>query len=210
MKFLYRADNIFNNELLATNPEAGLFSRLIKQGDPLYLEKVNLRKALAAHVNPIHKETAGYMQSHFLSFTEDREIAFRYLQGEKGDELIRSGGNTTHYLFRLDIGLKKETTNRGVYELKYQCTLARGGGQNCLHGYAEHNALLFNLVELIGENREFHGMHDILAIAKRDAEWLVLPYDPMDDLVGHSARIYPTEILTNEPFETVHSALMGI
>lgn len=200
---LYRADNHHNNPLLLHFEGNGLFSNLINGGNPAYIDQKDIHEAGRVHVfQKDELESGEYKKSHFLSFTSDIDVAYKYLSGRNKKPIYKAKKTgATHYIFELDISNMDDTVISGIYELDYQCLHVKGKKgwmlcEKCANDRKGHKLQIINVVELLKSERGFKRFHKALDNALRDSEWLVRSLDPMPHPgKGYSARIRESDIL---------------
>ncbi len=120
-------------------------------------------------------------QSHFLSFSANKETAIRYgLHGEIGktEELFES--YVEYYeddqLWKFAIielntsNIKVSMLEKGVYEGLYKPSLTKFSHLNTLY-----RILLIDVVDFLVSSSEADNISYSIANAERDEEWLILP-----------------------------------
>jgi hypothetical protein len=152
---------------------AGLFTMLANGGNPYLVERIGLHQAIRNHIVPDGKLNG----THFLSFSASEERASFYatnrhpttvdvLRADLSDATL--WGWTAYVLFRLDVANKSPHENTpGFYRLDY--------ARNC-------RALLVDAITYLSNSPATDAHHaEALRCARRDAEWLVLPLDAIED-----------------------------
>ena len=227
---LFRGDNKFNQ---FTRPDLyrydGLRSKAFGSGsDPAYLDKNGLIESLRQHIRPLkdsYHDNSFYEKTEFISFSEDIERSIFWLTDKNGLKLkeLEEPYSETRYLFTIDIP-DNELIQRsyGIYSYRFNCNFKLKtsntpslllqatehlmyGTNDCelCHGkWKTHEIVLINAVEYLqlGGSEKFSGA---LEYAKNDKEWLVLPFDAMEEGGFKYARIPRANFWTVKHFTTI-------
>jgi hypothetical protein len=196
---LYRGDNKnnINDNFFDLLYYQGIFTNLIKNGNPNYLEKNGFLKAINQHIKSTKEQF--HKVSHFLSFTENENTAKKFARRNKNFELIECERlKASCFIIEFDIN-KLEKLDDGFYKFTYFCDYSnfteneiskiefKPGCNYCQNGRREHLIYFFKCSEFI---KSFCIKDkDIFEKAIKNEEWLLLPYDYLIDLNGVSAMI---------------------
>ena len=201
---LYRGDSIFNdNTLPGQYRTEGIRSKTFGKGDPAYIKREGLISAIRKHVRPnrsIPSDLAYYDTTDFISFSENGDRALYWLS-RRGTVTLQPTNEPykeTSYLFVLQIDLKKaDYLGDGIYSYAYKCnpqlrkpdapdmmtaiaaaaSIAQGC-EVCQGGTVAHQLLLIDSEQYLrSKNDATLAKH--IEFAHNDAEWLVLPADPI-------------------------------
>jgi len=153
----------------------GLWTRLANGGNPYAIQQFGLAEGVGRHI--ARPET--FSKTHFLSFTSQESVALRFACSppvEDPDDVAKAIGSdeewqfTKYAVFKLRAS-ERERLSEGIYRLRYNT------GAN--------TAILIDAVEyLVGLPRSVTDddkFRQALALARNDAEWLVLPADVIPD-----------------------------
>lgn len=207
-KYLYRGDKYGNPTLPEMHYKDGLHSKLIQSGNPAYINKNGIYKSINSHIAPQKEdEVSFYKTSHFLSFSESIEIAKFYAADKKPHEMIETSKyRERRYLFTFNLEETKiEQNSEFVFTINFKCnrqlieplsfdTLELLGLRKSKCKYCElndlfHTLLVLDVVSILKAHPDFKTDNNVLNNAKRDKEWLVLPYDYKSELYGYSSKI---------------------
>lgn len=220
---LYRGDSLFNdNTLPGQYRTEGIRSKTFGKGDPAYIKREGLISAIRKHVRPnrsILADLAYYDTTDFISFSENGDRALYWLS-HRGTVKLQPTNEPyaeTGYLFVLEVDLAKaDYWGDGIYSYTYRCnphlrepdapdmmtaiateaSIAQGC-EVCQAGDIAHQLLLINSEQYLrGQNDPTLAKH--IEFAHNDAEWLVLPADPL-----HSGFLY-ARIPRSEIWEVLH------
>jgi len=197
---LYRGDKYYN---VATEPGRfwfdGIRAKSFGKGDPAYIKKAGLLKAIRQHIHhPGKADVSYYDATDFISFSTDQARAM-YWVSDKGQLLLTTCSEPyreTRYVFRMDIP-DNDLISRGdgIYMYSFVCNQALRKSNvaawqgieipyytNCplCQGGLGHQILLVDTVKYLSINRKDESESDALKLATEDSEWLVLPNDPLD------------------------------
>ncbi|SFD85681.1 hypothetical protein [Thermophagus xiamenensis] len=196
---LFRADkknNTTRPEKFATD---GLLSKQINGGDPLFFN-YGWTKQIKNHIEGVQNI---FETTSFLSFSENEKLVRNYyLKGNKEKEVESSSFDEAEaYIFSANFEKKQlQEIYDGIYFFEYKCNYQRFkeylsfksayvGCETCnkIPNY-KHRLLIINAVTFLSKlnNKNFN---DALKNAQRDAEWLLMPIDPMLDGTGFQSRI---------------------
>lgn len=215
---LYRGDSIFNDKTLPGQYRTeGIRSKTFGKGDPAYIQREGLISAIRKHVRPnrsLPTDLAYYNTTDFISFSESRDRALYWLsrRGTLTLEPAVVSYSETSYLFMLEVDMAKaEHWGGGIYSYTYHCnprlrqpdapdmmtaiataaSIARGC-EVCRGGMVDHQLLLVNSEQYLRNQRD-PSLDKHIKFAHNDAEWLVLPADPIHSGFLH-ARIPRSDI----------------
>lgn len=212
MKFLrlYRADKKGN----ITKPEvfysSGLISKQINSGDPKALEKYGWTSLIKSHIQPSQNEIYLYDTSCFLSFSNEEQLAYKYLKGRSNrmynpiNQILEAEG----YLFEIIIEKSDlQEIGNGVYYYEYKCNMQRDLHFTTQFPVPPSNS--FTSCKLCNETNSYHGIIIIDCVkylnkeiesspslknayenAKNDKEWLIMSLDPFPE-GGRTSLIPP-------------------
>ena len=234
--YLFRGDCRDNGEVIKHFRMAGLHTRLINGGNPQYVTEVGLLEAIRVHIAPQISERDLQQKSHFISFTSNREKALFYASSGESEKLVECKSYTeSRYIFSFDTSQSVIVNEDvGIYTLSYesQPTAIEPDSQSFndlilfvafknelqKKGTTKHTLCLLDVVTYLKAYPQYQTSPEALKNAERDSEWLVLPTDHIEGLVGYSANIprsslwsYQCLRLTSEssrdPNETVNLGL---
>jgi hypothetical protein len=221
---LYRGDFVHN---ILTSPGRfrcdGITAKSFGKGDPKYIEKNSLLKAIQQHIDPKTKEDKRYYNvTDFLSFSTNFERA-QYWATNKNTLILNPCDEEyleTRYLFTLNINeqeLQPLSTTQGIYKYNYQCNpnlkksnspnpienaiIRRDSCEVCNLNGKLHSIILIDTVKYLTQFPNAQNCQGALSLAKIDEEWLILPNDPMRN--GRSSRIHRAEFWNVELFNVV-------
>lgn len=216
---LYRGDRFANEHTMPGRYRFdGLHAKSFGRGDPAYIRREGLIKAVRQHINhPKPGDQAYYDVSDFISFSRDKDRALFWLR-DKGKWLLRPCTvpyTETRYLFTMripqhELVLKDE----GIYTYSFYCdTLMREPNADtlidrafsgtidcpCVRSDTQHSIVLIDAVQFIKAHYDAATSADALALASQDQEWLVVPYDPLPPR-GRPSRIQRAAFWSAELF----------
>jgi hypothetical protein len=215
-EYIYRGDRRGNRQVIDHFRLAGLYTKLINNGNPAYIKEVGLFEAIRIHIAGKRSDEELKSKSHFLSFTSSRERALFYAAANGLGELIPCLPYTeSRYLFALHISTcMPKDEKQGIYTLDYESKpdaiepdsmlpddvrIAEGFKARLSNeGPRKHTLWLINAVTFLRANPHHGTSSQALTSALKDREWLVLPMDWVDRLHGYSARIPRSSIWTYE------------
>jgi hypothetical protein len=203
-KFLYRGDKKGN----ATMPEKynyGLYTKLLQRGDPAYISRKGIYQSVKNHVLPkSEEELQFYLRSHFLSFSESKEIAKWYASDKDIDEDCEAKEYPEkRYIFTFDFSrVQAKQFRKNIYDIPYSCF--NSSCEICQSRKDSHHLLILDVFSILKENPTYLTNEQALASAKRDKEWLVLPFDYRADLYGCEGTIPCSNIWSVEHFGYYH------
>jgi hypothetical protein len=174
---LYRGDDDRKQvrDLKQTLHHSQLQTNLLKGGKGHVIFESPLVELVANHVNP------GWAASHFLSFSEDKQTAFRFglhCELEEVDQMLENYveyyEQEQHWNFAL-ITISTEGINwspiaNGIYHGAYEPGLVKFKNYPGIH-----KVILINVGEAITSYKDIPGFTTVQANALRDKEWLLLP-----------------------------------
>ncbi len=173
---LYRGDGdkYSTRNLKTTAPHGYLMTNLNKGGEGRIIEEQPLVELINCHVDE------GWNTTHFLSFSEDEDTAFRFGWHIQRNQLVAkwqnyvevSGCDEWEFVISSINTAKMEVKelSTGVYEGKYQTA-------NPLHAQILpiSRIIIIDLVKFLGG---FTGFEKSKLNSFKDKEWLVLPANP--------------------------------
>ncbi|MFY0601954.1 MAG: hypothetical protein JXR03_19930 [Cyclobacteriaceae bacterium] len=173
---LYRCDSDPDGKrkLKQTFGKGEILTNLSNGGLGREIFQFPIENLIGQHVSP------GWQQTHFLSFSEDEEIALRY--STSGSEHVEYYDNDEAWDFALMIFGKSQIRNKpikeiakGIYLCYYAPLLISNQPFACiiLIDVVKHLQYQASLIE-----RNFD---TAITNAKRDKEWLILPASPFRD-----------------------------
>lgn len=217
--FLYRGDKFGNVTLPERHCVDGLHSKLIQKGNPAYITKYGIYKAINAHIFPQSKqEISFHNSSHFLSFSESIEKAKYYASDKNPNDLIEVQRYTERrYLFTFNLGrIQIEQISDYVFKALFRCNrnliepltsntpelfwLRNEKCKLCEIDGIFHTLMILNVVSILKKHPGYRANEQALINAERDKEWLVLPYDYDLKLGGFSAKIPPADFWSTKYF----------
>jgi hypothetical protein len=156
----------FGKGEILTNLSNGGFGREIFQ--------FPIENLVGQHVNP------RWQQTHFLSFSEDEEIALRY--SSSGSEYIEYYDNDEAWDFALMVFGKNQIRNKPIKEIAEGIYLCHYTPQLISNQPSASIILIDVLKHLKYQASLVIGKFDAaITNAKRDKEWLILPASPFRD-----------------------------
>ena len=223
---LFRGDKIFNEK---TKPglyrNNGLRSKAFGSGsNPENIELTGLLESIRRHIRPINNSDIEYYDvTDYLSFSESRERALYWCRDK--DSLIIDKVDDykeTRYLFILQIDdsyIRK--IGDGICMYYYSCNpklKASDSGEEphvsalrlvhnneicqiCNNQNKTHRIILINSYEYLTKNAKQAKYNGAMEFAKKDMEWLVLPFDPMGK--HRSSRIQRADFWFAEHYKAV-------
>jgi hypothetical protein len=206
--YLYRGDNIDNKLTMPGKYRSeGLFTKLINQGDPAYIDKMGLLESVRSHIKPeSDKEKVFSSTSSFLSFSSNRERALYFAACGKPDELVECQEYyEKRYLFTINTSdCQFQILQPGVFNLEYSCNrklisqnapadvgicdLRNSPCEYCGNNLTNHHLLLIDVVTFLDSNPNLEKYEGAISNAQRDFEWLIMPMDYIPKLASYSAR----------------------
>lgn len=236
-RFLYRGDTGGNKTLPERFYFDGLFSKLLQSGNPAHISKYGIYNSIKAHIAPNKKsEFDFYKKTHFLSFTECKDTALFYSSNMEPSKLISTPKyKERRYLFTFNL-FSHDTTitniSTGIYKFEYKCNrqliepnsldtpeLFSLQKENCwiCQNNTSHNLIILDIVSILGNNSKYQLNSLAFENAKRDKEWLILPFDYNNELLGYNSKIpradfWSAELfrLKSEPEKTIEESLQGM
>lgn len=224
---LYRGDNFFNEY---TDPGRfrtdGIRSKAFGKGDPAYIQREGLIESLLCHINPNHlnpKEKSYYDTTDFISFSESYDRALYWLKDRGKITLERNviPYTETRYLFSINIDMSKAIKySEGLYYYEYKCNMTlktpnapdfysilqtqliiNNGCEVCQNQSSIHRLILINSEEYLNTYKSNSKKPKALIFAKKDQEWLLLPFDEIAYGFKH-ARIPRSDIWSVDLFDS--------
>jgi len=210
---LFRGDSRSN---ILTQPELyrfdGLRSKAFGKGDPAYIDKHGLLDSVRKHIKPENSSDQDfYNKTEFISFSTDIERAKFWLSNKGKLTLSKCDEDyeETRYLFVFDIPEDKLTKKEnGIYSFHFMCnpSLKSANTNDPIFNAAKHliygtngcpicnlkdelhEIILIDTNEFLESNQE-KAIEGAMEFAKKDKEWLLLPFDVMDKNGFKYARI---------------------
>jgi hypothetical protein len=232
---LFRGDDFWNDTEPGRFWFDGLRARSFAKGDPAYIKKEGLLKAILQHIH--HPTTADknyYQATDFISFSRDKARSTMFARGVKNSVMAPCTHpyQETRYIFTMNIpDGDLVCIGDGLYTFSFRCnlTLKKANSASPMDGAIQHydtchlcqvgprhSILLVNTVEYLLQHREEEKVKDALGLATTDAEWLIFPNDPLVP-VGRSSTIPRADFWTAEIFsvagesrDPMRYAMMGI
>jgi len=235
--YLYRGDKVGNKTLPEHFYSDGLFSKLLQGGNPSHLSKEGIYNSIKAHILPITiNEFEFYKKTHFLSFSESKEIALYYTSDKKPDELIAVPKyRERRYLFSFNLfapNTRITEISQHIFQFSYQCnrnliepisfdtpelTLLQKDNCSICSANIFHNLIIFDVASILKANSKYQTSSEAYINSKRDKEWLILPFDYDSKLMGYSSRIPRADFWSAELFrlkseseKSIEESLQGI
>jgi len=223
---LYRGDNIFNER---TEPglyrNNGLRSKAFGGGSsPENIETQGLIETVRRHIKPVDSiDNSYYDVTDYISFSESIERALYWCK-DRGRLVLQPANDyeETRYLFTLRINENQKTKiGEGIYSYFFKCNYklktSDSGDQIqkaalefshniqtcpiCKNETMSHQILLINSHEYLLNYKEQEKYEGALEFAKRDNEWLVLPFDTIEK--HRTTRIPRADFWNAEHFKVV-------
>jgi len=173
-KLLYRGDSDKNNkrQLKTTLNNGFLLTGLSGGGNGREIFQSPLEKLVHKHV------AIGWNETHFLSFTTNKEKAYYYGGGEKmGYCPTCSDDNWDFALLTLDTSkfLHNTQIETGVYKASYYPV--------CLEFLPSYTVILIDIATFLKKIQQTcnDNLSKSIYNAERDKEWLIYPATPMRD-----------------------------
>jgi len=217
---LWRGSNLSSDEgTVGLYRVAGIMSRLPLGGDPDYVTRIGLWKAVGAHVTPQGEAEAQFLRSSsFISFSESESKARHYASQRGAHELEACGVyDEDAVVFEIDTSGREPRGGPGVFHLYYPCDFSRAIP---LHDTADereslqhircdfcgdtprsHSLTLIDVVRFLEGHRVAATNPRALASAADDEEWLAWPTDFVPRLRGFASMIAPSPIWTPHHFK---------
>jgi len=219
-RFLYRGDKLGNSTLPEQHFGNGLISKLINSGDPAYITKNGIYKSINAHISPnSEEELKFYRSSHFLSFSDSKEIALYYAADKKTNEMIEvKRFKERRYLFTFDLNqVIYKDYSKNVYMIQYKCNrnliepyeefdmvyqeLSKTACDLCAKNELSHSILILDVVSILKSNADYRTFTKSIENAEKDKEWLILPFDYKQELWGYSSKIPRADFWSTQYFK---------
>jgi hypothetical protein len=216
---LYRGDKRQNGTLVEKYRSAGLISKMIDGGDPMFIQRNGLIEGIKAHVDPLNENHIKFHNTtHFLSFSASYERAKYFAASGKPEQLLRCNDyEEQRCIFSLDISSRKIISDEaGLYYLEYNCNrkllqsdepaeillgiLLRNQPCNFCNKNRKHTILLIDVVKHLKNLNDKDNYSNWIKLATRDTEWLIMCTDYYADLYGNSAIIPRSNLWTAEHF----------
>ncbi len=216
---LWRGSNLgADSGTLGLYRVAGIVSRLPHGGDPDYVQRAGLWRAVGAHVTPVGEREKRFLAtSTFISFSESEDRARYYAAGRGAHGLEPCGVyEEDAVVFELNTAGRTALQTPGVYEVKFRCDLTRViplhdtederasaaaiRCEFCAGNAREHSLVLIDVVRFLEAAATAVTSPRALSSARDDKEWLVWPTDFVPRLHGFSAMIPPSTIWTSHHF----------
>jgi hypothetical protein len=190
-KILYRGDSDHHScrNLRIIQSHGCLLTNLSNSGDGREIFSTSLRNVICKHVTP------GWTKTHFLSFSECPDIAFRFATGESGKKLV-DGSVDSWDAVVIYLCKDKFTSIIEVCEGIYKCQF-NGGlpvgilGSNILriienyfNGTKTVTILLIDVATYLATLHINLDVEKQIKLAKKYREWLVLPIDFTSEIPG--------------------------
>lgn len=204
---LYRGDSDPNGtrKLKASWRTGFLLTNLSDSGSGREIFSAPLVDFICNHVD------LGWAKSHFLSFSECPDIAFKFATGQSDQKLvIASEGNWDAVIIHLckDRFTSVVQVGVGVYRCEFQGGLPNGAtGTNfprlVSHAYKGGKTvtvLLIDVVSCLGASQLNESVCNSLKNATRDREWLVLPIDSVPEVDGEFTALLDDGCLSEVVF----------
>lgn len=196
----------------------GLHAKSFGRGDPAYIQREGIIKAVRQHINhPTPVDQGYYDVSDFISFSRDKDRALFWLR-DKGRLLLRpctAPYTETRYLFTMHIPQNELVLEHdGVYTFSFFCDpLLREPNADtlidravsgtidcpCVRSGMKHRIVLIDAVQFLNAHHYVATSADALVLASQDQEWLVVPNDPLPPR-GRSSRIQRAAFWSTELF----------
>ena len=218
---LYRGDCVHNDTKPGIFWFDGLQARSFGKGDPAYIKREGLLKSIRQHIHhPTISDQEYYQSTDFISFSTKRDRAEYWMRG-KGTLITMPclrPWYESRYLFTMDIPEnRRQEVEDGVYSFNFQCNPALREANSpspmdavllpfqkcdrCRQG-GHHEILLVDAVVYLSLHKQDRKNAKALDNAKQDAEWLVIPNDPLIP-AGRSSTIQRADFWRAEIFNVV-------